>query len=106
MAPLSRRVPSMTFSLATERPRTILSLASQASGSRRQRTFRGGALGSLYGNLLTAGGDMFVVAVKANNKNVMRVGVAEIRSNENKLMKLPVPLATTPRLLFGMKLAL
>lgn len=49
---------------------------------------------------------MFVVAVKANNKNVMRVGVAEIRGNENKLMKLPVPLATTPRLLFGMKLAL
>jgi len=39
---------------------------------------------------------MFVVAVEANDKNVMRVGVAEITGNENKLAKLTVPLTAKP----------
>jgi len=96
MAGSARVFRSVTFSLAIQRPTTILSLASQASDSRRRRTFRGGARGSLPGNLLTARGDIFVVAVKTNNKNVVRVGVEEISGNENKLTKLVVPLAAAP----------
>jgi len=49
---------------------------------------------------------MFVVIVKANNKNVMRIGLPETGRKENNLTKLMVPFVGRGQLLSGMKLAL
>lgn len=39
---------------------------------------------------------MFVVALLANDKNVVRVGVGKMTANEDELTKLMVPLTATP----------
>ena len=62
---------------------------------------------SLYGNQLT-GGKRHVCSrgQRQTTKTSCELESQKQAANENKLTKLPVPLATTPRLLSGMKLAL